>query len=183
MTSPSKTLDDVRNVGLLNVPNGSFLITGRPRMRSAWLAGLMSFAYTIYHEAPLAAKPIQSDVPFGLIDPGAACLYPIKAMSEFLGQRIVIIERHAKDARKSLERLVGQQVTHWDELEKRYQFFKRESDALVVPFEHLTDFETVFALVEYCTGAQLSRQHFDLFDGLRIEQDFKKAQQREASAA
>lgn len=184
MTTPSKKLDDIRDVGIVRVPTGSFLITGRPRIRSAWLAALLSCGNVpVYHEAPLPKAPIDEKLSFGLVDSGAACLWPNKALQLYAGHTIIIIERPEKDCRASLERLVGQEAKHWDLLEERYQFFKSRSGATIVQFDSLNEWGGVQPLVEYLIHVRITRQRFQLFDGLRVEQDFRKAQQREAAAA
>lgn len=188
MTTPSKTLDDMRNVGIGPVAPGSFLITGRPRVRSAWLAALLATdAMPVYHEAPLAKTPIDQEGPFGLIDPGAACLYPNLALEKFRDCTIIVIERSEKESRTALERLAGKKAEHWDAIEERYQFFrkavKKRAEVLFIPFIELNEYWILCKLMRLTTNQILTQQRFELFDGLRIEQDFHKAQLREQAAA
>lgn len=175
-------LEDIRQVGLEFVPRGSFLITGRPRIRSAWLAAVLSGEdMNLYHEAPLPKHPIIEKEAFGLVDPSAATLWPRKALKLFEGKQIIVIDRPEADSRASLEKLAGQKAAHWQDLEDRYQMFLREADVTLVPYASIADYEVVSNLVSMCTGAFLTRERFDLFDGLHIEQDFIKAQRREAA--
>lgn len=186
MTNPSKVLDDIRSVGLSRAEAGSFLITGRPRIRSAWLAALLANdEISVYHEAPHAKQPI-TDAVYGLLDPGAACLYPNLALEAFEGRTIIIIERPEKDARASLERLINATAGNWSAIEDRYQLFKSralELGAITVPYSTLEDYEVISNIVALCTGADLSRQRFELMLGLHVEQDFLRAREREQAAA
>lgn len=186
MSIPSQSLDDIRSVGVSRAEAGSFLITGRPRIRSAWLAALLcSDDFPVHHEAPLAKTPI-TDAVYGLIDPGAACLYPNLALELFGERLIVIIERSEQQSRASLEALIGKSAGNWGAIEQRYQFFKAEAvrrGAIVMSYAQLEDFELVAGLVSLCTGATLTRQRFEMLLGLRVEQDFVRAQARERAAA
>lgn len=182
----STTPIDIRTPGLGKVPAGSYLITGLPRIRSAWLAAVLCRDdFPVVHEAPPAKMPIKLRQPFGLIDPGAACLYPNLALKAFAKSAlIIIIERPAADSRRSLERLIGGPAGNWGALEERYRFFRASArNVRAYPFSALDNYSAVSDLYIDCTGYRLSRDRFDLFQTLRVEQDFVKAAKREASAA
>lgn len=120
--------------------------------------------------------------PGGLCDPGAACLYPHAALGLFHMRRIVIIERPAKDSRRALEKFAGGVAAKWGEIEKRYNFFRESVKApIIVQFKDLADFGVVSSLCLELTGQKLSRERFNLFDGLHIEQDIVKRAKQEAA--
>lgn len=186
-TSPKKrreqkptVLPDLRVPGFAAAPEGSYLITGLPRTRSAWLAALFSSdALPCFHEAPASPDTIDTSKPFGLCDPSAACLYPHHALKIFSGKTIVVVLRGAASARESLEVLLGQKASAWDAIEERYNHFLANApNVRTVPFGGLSDFGTVRQLYREVRGRNLSRVRFDLFDGLLIEQDLAKAAAR-----
>lgn len=179
------TITDIRTPGLGKVPAGSYLITGLPRIRSAWLAAVLCRDdFPVVHEAPPKQHPIKLSKPFGLIDPGAACLYPNLALKAFAQSTIVIIARPAVACRRSLERLLGGPAGNWTALENRYSFFLESvPNAHQYPFNALDDYRVVNEISHICTGYQLSRDRFNLFQTLRVEQDFVKAAKREQGAA
>lgn len=175
---------DLRVPNIGRVHAGSYLITGLPRIRSAWLAALLSHDDMLcYHEAPTEKMPpIDPGFPFGLCDPGAACLYPNAALNLFGAINVVIIDRSAKDSRRALEKFAGAPATQWQALEERYEFFcANAADPYFVNFRDLNNFGVVDLLHRFVTGRPLKRARFDLFDGLRIEQDVVKRAQLEAA--
>lgn len=177
-------LDDLRTPGILKVPEGSYLVTGLPRIRSAWLAAVLTRDDAIsYHEAPTEQmRPIDGKLPFGLFDPGAACLYPNFALKAFDRRKIVIIERDPAISRRALEKFAGSELPYWEAVESRYNQFRRYAvQPMIVPFKHLAQFDTVDRISKFVTGWPLSRARFDLFDGLRIEQDIVKRALAEAA--
>jgi hypothetical protein len=181
----SSPLNDLRVPNIKGVPAGSYLITGLPRIRSAWLSALLSTEMLpCYHEAPTERMPpIKTGAPFGLLDPGAACLYPNWALEHFSEERIILIERPISDSRRALEKFAGMPATNWKAIEDRYLWFrgKLPKRATRVRFKELADYEVVAALYAMCTRGELSRQRFELFDGLRIEQDVVKRAKAEAA--
>jgi hypothetical protein len=182
--SPPLSLKDLREPNIGRVHQGSYLITGLPRIRSAWLSALLSHDdFYCYHEAPTTAMPpINPGFPFGLCDPGAACLYPRTALNLFGAHKVVIIDRSARDSRRALEKFAGAPATNWQALEERDEFFcSRVEDAYFVSFKDLSKFSVVDALHRHVIGRPLNRQRFDLFDGLRIEQDVVKRAKAEAA--
>lgn len=179
-------LEDLRVPNIGKVPEGSYLITGLPRIRSAWLSALLTRDDCVcYHEAPTLGMPALDDPSaFGLCDPGAASLYPNFALKAFDGRKMVIIERAPSDSRRALEKFAGMEATNWDAIEARYNHFRRYAvQPLVVKFKQLSDYRTVNKIHLFVLGWSLTRQRFDFFDGLRIEQDVMKRAQAEARAA
>lgn len=181
----SSPLNDLRIPNIKAVPAGSFLITGLPRIRSAWLSALLSTeTLPCYHEAPTdKMPPIKTAAPFGLLDPGAACLYPNWALEHFAGQLIIIIERPILDSKRALEKFAGVAATNWKAIEDRYLMFRGKAPkrTVRVRFNDLADYETVARLYAMCAHGGLSRQRFELFDGLRVEQDIVKRAKAEAA--
>jgi hypothetical protein len=181
-TSP---LNDLRVPNVRAVAAGSYLITGLPRIRSAWLSALLSTEMLpCYHEAPTEnMAPIDTTAPFGLLDPGAACLYPQWALSHFSDRLIILIERPINDSKKALEKFAGMPATNWKAIEDRYLMFREKTPkrTVRVKFRDLARYEVVAELYSMCTHGKLSRQRFELFDGLRVEQDIVKRAKAEAA--
>lgn len=175
------TPNDIRTPGLGKVPAGSYLITGLPRIRSAWLAAVLCRDdFPVVHEAPPKHYPLKMKQSFGLIDPGAACLYPNLALKAFNRSTIIVIDRSAVSSRRSLERLLGGPAGNWQAIEERYRYFCASvQTAKVYSFKALDEYSVVNEISVVCTGFDLSRDRFDLFQTLRVEQDFVKAAKRE----
>lgn len=146
-----------------------YLITGLPRMRSAWLAALFECA----HDAAVSGIPDG-----GLCDPCAACLYPRKALEYFTGSPIVIVRRDEAESRESFERWVGAGVTQWVAMTENLKWFAQHSKHIEVPYADLNDYGKVAAMYHYCTGNDLQKKRFEFFDVLRIEQHKQKAELR-----
>lgn len=169
-----------------------FLVTGLPRMRSAWLAALFSsdqvqcFHDAIHHGgvdrmlADISASKAQI---VGLLDPSAASVYPRDALAIFGNDPIVVVFRDERECRTGLEKWMGQYLTHWDELVKHCQWFLKAVDRKFYAIEYATldDYEAVAEMYRICTGLTLDRHRFDLFNTLKIEQHYGKAAQAAAS--
>lgn len=181
-TSP---LNDLRVPNVKAVPAGSYLVTGLPRIRSAWLSALLSTEMMpCYHEAPTEKMaPIDTAAPYGLLDPGAACLYPNWALSHFSNHLIIIVERPINDSKRALEKFAGVAAANWAAIEDRYLMFREKAPkrAVRVKFRDLAKYEVVAELYSMCARGRLTRQRFELFDGLRIEQDIVKRVKAEAA--
>lgn len=165
-----------------------FLITGYPRMRSAWLAALFSSDRVLcFHDGAhhggvaqlLHSVGIAKDhEAVGLFDPCAACVYPRKALELFNGHQIVVVRRDESDSRRALEAWCGHSLPNWGELRANYQHFTDVAPRSLewIDFEALDDFTAVSNLYRICTGGlSLDRRRFDLFNTLRIDQHRDKA--------
>lgn len=151
-----------------------FLVTGLPRMRSAWLAALFaSNQVRCIHEIGLvgldAFRRMTGTV--GVFDPAAPLMYP----DEDFDLRIVV-RRDAEVARRSLQLWFGCELPHWHEIESALKRFEDRYHPEVIAFESLDDFDALSALHRRCTGAALSVERFELFDKLKIEQHRDKAE-------
>ncbi len=167
-----------------------FLITGLPRMRSAWLAALFSSdAVRCFHDAVhhgginkmLELIKNCKSPHVGLCDPAAACVYPRLALESFQNDRIIVVRRHEEDCQLGLERWAHAPMSCWDELVENHRWFRDQAGDrfLWVEYEDLDNFGTVSEVFRLCTGLALDKERFDLFNTLQIEQHYAKA----ASAA
>lgn len=162
-----------------------FLITGFPRMRSAWLAALFSSDLVhCFHDAAhhgsvtgMLNEVVKSTSQIvGLCDPSAACVYPQLAIKLFAESPIVIVRREADDAKQALETWAGMEMKNWHELGANYDWFARSAaHACWIDYADLDDYFVVSELYRHCTGLLLDKHRFDLFNTLKIEQHREKA--------
>lgn len=164
-----------------------FLITGLPRIRSAWMAALFSsdrvrcFHDAVHHGGvEKMLEQIQScSAPIvGLIDPSAASVYPRSVLAMFDRCPIILINRHEEDCRTGLEKWTGWKLGHWDDVVAAHKWFLEQLGPRLVwvDYDDLDDFDTVAEIYRVCTGLQLDKDRFDLFNTLKIEQHFGKAE-------
>lgn len=164
-----------------------FLITGLPRMRSAWLAALFSsdqvrcFHDAVHHggvERMLAELQSTNAPVLGLIDPAAATVYPRDALAIFSDDPVVVVFRDEEESRIGLERWFGQRLVGWDGLLKNREWFLHELSGkfYAIDYAHLDDYDAVAEMYHICTGLPLDRHRFDLFNTLKIEQHHAKAE-------
>jgi hypothetical protein len=149
-------------------------------MRSAWLAALFSGdGVATFHDvesygglsAALAYGPTHG-VTVGICDPSAASVWPEKALREFYECPIVYIERPGW--RASAKRVFPDVSDAWCDLsEKQSAWFKQHS-RMVVQYDQLDDFDTVARIYWCCTDRKLSRQKFELFRFLNVQQDTRR---------
>lgn len=163
-----------------------FLVTGLPRVRTAWMAALFSgdkvkcFHDAVHHggvqrlleHVDSCRSPI-----VGLLDPGAACVYPREAIKMFAGWPIVVVERNSDDSRTGLQNWFGFPLDNWENLESNFKWFLENipTQYYSVPFDALDEFNTVNHLYGHCTGLSLDSHRFNLFNTLKIEQHRGKA--------
>lgn len=161
-----------------------FLVTGLPRIRSAWLAVLFSTLgvdtchdfSTRFNTLAELKTWIRSPGLKGWCDPSAACLLADFSMVEFAGYPVVFIERDAADSRASLARWMGATATpRFDAVAVSANNFKEGIPALIVPYADLERYETVACIVRHCTGLRLPLETWRALDLLKIEQHVGKA--------
>jgi hypothetical protein len=169
-----------------------FLITGLPRIRSAWLAALFSgdkvqcFHDAIHHGGVdrMLETIEQSTAPVvGLIDPGAASVYPRDALAVFGSSTIIMVFRNEEESRAGLARWFGKDLTHWDDLVKNHGWFMTQATKqfYAIDYVSLDDYAAVAEVYRICTGMTLDKHRFDLFNTLKIEQHYGKAAQAAAA--
>lgn len=160
-----------------------YLLTGLPRIRSAWFAALLSTDSVPCYHSPEDPETLTGE--FGISDPGAACLYPDWASWASDSAPIVIVTRDPADSRKSLERWSGLALPQvgWEAIIESYDAFLDDSSpmTLYVPYGCLDDYAAVAMIHKHLTGRTLSRTRFDIFNGLKIEQHLDKARNRSPS--
>jgi hypothetical protein len=158
----------------------NYLLTGLPRIRSAWFAALLTTDDKPCYHSP--EDPFSITGNFGIADPNAACLYPAWAIRETEDKPVVVIARNPDHSRDALARWGGVdpvQMEGWDAMVGNYRWFLNAvPHALVVPYEALDSYEEVAHIYRHLTGRALSKSRFDIFSALQIEQHLPKAQAR-----
>lgn len=159
---------------------GSYLITGLPRTRSAWLAALLSSDdFPCFHEhVPFTAQKRA----FGLCDPGAACCYPNAALNLWAERKVVIVVRNDDEAQRSLKAWLGvQHLPNWSTVLNAYRYFLSEATApFLVHYQQLADPNAVAVLYQRLIGRELTDERWHLFEGLNVQQHLPMAQARAA---
>lgn len=147
-----------------------FIITGLPRMRSAWFAALLSDGIHVAHDIALNSLEGAD----GWSDPAAACWFPDRVIQH--EGPVVLIVRSEIAAYSAFIKWseVAIPPSSWDTMVKNYHRVKNERDCLIIPFDALDSFEVVEAVAKHC-GRTLSKKRWDLFKSLKIEQDFEEA--------
>lgn len=161
-------------------------------MRSAWLAALFSsdqvqcFHDAIHHggvDRMLETITQSSAKIVGLIDPAAASVYPRDALAIFGNDPIVVVFREEQACRDGLTKWFGKELTHWDDLLKHLEWFLQKTDRkfYAIDYDSLDDYVAVAEVYRICTGLELDKHRFDLFNTLKIEQHYGKAAQAAAA--
>lgn len=159
----------------------SYLITGLPRCRSAWLAAVLSTPdLPCVHDRASVGWPI--DYAHGLSDPTVACVNPHVIVTSVWRDSVpvVIIERDGKDSYESFRAFAsrgGLDVTpdRWDRLVQSFEWFKEQvtgPGTLTVPYDLLDCLDVVRGIGRH-VGVHLSPAHVDHFQHLHIEQSIK----------
>lgn len=165
-----------------------FCITGLPRSRTAWLAGLLAAhgAETI-HERPMFFQSLGELRTWlyapgkvkGLVDAFAALTYPDFTIRHFSDQPLVLIHREPEDVRRSYEAWAGVRVPYYDQAIRNWEYFKDEArlhaNPLHVQYKDLENEKVVSTLCDWCTGRELDHMTWLLFNKLKIEQHKMKA--------
>jgi hypothetical protein len=170
----------------MRAPDGSYLITGRPRSRTAWLAALFYAEVPCIHDdVPALDGLCAAGKPFGFSSPSLPAVDPKKAIDVFGLCPIVVIERDAESSHEALARWVKLPMPHWRLIEENYQAFLRQLPhvPLRVPYESLDDFGVVNEVHRSCTGKPLDRQRFEFFNVLRVDQHLEKIAAKTPAAA
>jgi hypothetical protein len=170
-----------------------FLVTGLPRIRSAWFTVLFqALGVDACHEYRSRFDSLDAFVDWlraptfkGWCDPSAVCLFPEIAAHEFKGAKVVIIERNPAESRSALQRWSGLPLPHWNVVLENLNLFRRtiEADVLTVQYRNLDRFEVVASVVRHCSGIDLPFPVWREFDLLKIEQHMPKARALWTAAA
>lgn len=154
-----------------------YLVTGRPRTRTAWLSALFytDRIPTFHDDLVGAMKFDDAGQSFGLFGSGPLCMDYQHTAKLFSGCPIVVIERDEAESRQALEKRYGVELTAWGNIEGAYQgFLSAAGYTLRVPVERLDEYDSVNEIYRHCTGGELSRDRFAHFHGLKIEQFSEK---------
>lgn len=158
-----------------------FLVTGLPRSRTAWLAALFNAVgfETIHDWAATFGSWSQFKRWYvgnrGWCDPCAACAHPGLTLKLMEGHNIVVVARDPKQSAASLALAQPGDERIFGIVQRNYEQFARDARALVVDYDSLDYYMGVARVVEYCTGAILSRELYRTFNMLKIEQHTEKA--------
>ena len=155
-----------------------YLITGLPRMRSAWLSAVLSTPdLPCVHDRATAGLV---DYKHGLSDPMVSCVAPAAMVKVTYRQPlpVVIIERNPEEAFASLCVMADRadlsiDRREWESLVREHLWFReRVPQAMVVPYDLLND-SYVVQSIGAAVGVSLSIPHIDRFQRLYIEQHVK----------
>ena len=158
----------------------SFLITGHPRCRTAWLSALLAA-----HGAPCVHDALirsADDIPegWGISDPGFALHYP-HLSTEWVNKNnatVVVITRD--NARQAFEDEFGTvSDLAWERMEDNLTIFMNNvpQHELYTATE-LTDDEIVGEIITLCTKQEPSPQIISTFQQLQITQHLGVAKHR-----
>ena len=157
----------------------SFLITGHPRCRTAWLSALLAA-----HGAPCVHDALirsADDIPegWGISDPGFALHFPkqTKQWVEDNDTTVIVIVRN--NAREAFEREFGKvSDTSWAVMQHNLYAFRKAVEHHKFYAEDLNDDETVGEIVRLCTKQEPSPQIISTFQQLQITQHLGVAKHR-----
>jgi hypothetical protein len=172
-----------------NTPlKSNFFITGYPRIRSAWLAAMITANGTLcIHDYRTATKGkakllawLEDHPKAGIADPCLASLEPDFALKYFKDLQCAVILRPFGDCKKSYEAWSGKDVAvdHWKLINNNYRNFIENlnpKNVMYVPFKELDHYPTTDKLVQHLTGKPLNRDIFKMFNLMKVEQHFTKA--------
>lgn len=149
-----------------------FLITGLPRIRSAWLTALLTaVGADVTHES-LTGPPFFG----GWCDPTAACVWPEEAAKWIDSRPCVFINRNPLECRVSWEKWAGVELGNWQEICTNVAQFSLLTSPVVIEYKDLEEYSTVAHIVKYCVGRYLPKYTWRVFNNLKIEQHLAKAQ-------
>lgn len=164
-----------------------FLVTGLPRMRSAWFATLFNAlgVDTVHdYDAMFGSLEVMEGWLHqpglkGWCDSSAACLHPEFSAREFAGMPVVIVDRDPSESCAAFTRW-AQLPINMQTSKANLDLFRRliGPDVLTVQYADLNAYATVAAVVFHCTRLYLSRATWQTFDLLKIEQHMPKARAR-----
>ena len=164
----------------MKAPSGSYLITGLPRCRTAWLAALLYGDIPCYHDNPGSLLALVAiGTPFGLSSPSLVAWKPMLAVEIFADAPIVVVHRPAIDSRASHEAWFGSRLENWKIIEDRFAWFMREvprDRLLVVESSELDNYEAANRVHFHCLGTPLPAEKFGVFNLLKIEQHRQKVE-------
>ena len=157
----------------------SFLITGHPRCRTAWLSALLAA-----HGAPCVHDALirsADDIPegWGISDPGFALHFPdvTQRWVDHTNATVIIITRDR--ARQAFEEEFGGiPDDSWEAMSMNLHKFRERVGHHHFEAKHLTDDETVGEIVRLCTKQEPSPQIISTFQQLQITQHLGVAKHR-----
>lgn len=160
-----------------------FLLTGLPRSRTAWFAALFNAVgvETIHDWAATFGSWSIFKAWFqgerGWCDPCAACVHPTKTIELMKGHKVVIVTRALADSYAAYAKWDGSDDPEmFVQMTNNYKYLRRTlNDAMEIEYAELNSFFGVQRVVYHCTGLVLSRQLYDTFNLLKIEQHKDKA--------
>jgi hypothetical protein len=146
-----------------------FVITGLGRCRTAWFAALLSDDFTsCRHEFSAEcesiddyAKAARPGKVSGIADTAIWLLGDEMAK---VARRVVVIHRDPYHVEQFAAKVWGAEISM-----EPYADRLLGLHALHVFFDDLVDYDSVNEVVKYCTGRDLDRGRYDLFQGLNIQ--------------
>jgi hypothetical protein len=184
----------------------SFLITGLQRSRTAWLANFLTFRKSYCFHEPMLLVDDLTDLPQLFSESGAETVGASSAVLPFYIDKIwpllpdpklVIIERNLGDSFQSLLRMLKELPEEHREAisldavrdvhEKNWWVLddvKKKYDALIVPFDALTEKGACRQVWEYCVPNEpFHEARWEMLDFFRIQVKFDEYVQRTSPEA
>jgi hypothetical protein len=161
-----------------------FFITGLPRTRSAWLANLFTTSTSLcFHEPQETAAQLQAQNPgwrIGLADSTLAIKFA-ELSKEFPDAPWLLVEREAKEAKRSFLKFVGAHVHlpagaldyYFDTHAKASAALRAWPKALVVPYYQI-DEQAEKIWNHLLPGVPYCRARMAVLRDLKVEQNFSK---------
>ena len=159
-----------------------YLITGLPRMRSAWLAAILSTVSETSHETrPLFSTRedlqdwllAESDTAAGIVSPAGLGEFE-DGRQLFDGYPVVFIRRQAHEARTSFNAYLGEEypVKDWLAVVDNAKKWKARAN-LVIDYEDLEYKDYLDKITDTCKIPRVSEHNWRLFNYLNIQQHKK----------
>jgi hypothetical protein len=171
-----------------------FLVTGLPRIRSAWFCALFNamgvdciheWGYEFNYDRAAFSHWLRASHIVGVCDPSLACAEDRTHVLEvFENKKVVIINRDPIEAQHSFEAWIGQRAPNYAALIANLESFKKElsADVLEVDFDQLDKYDAVRAVVKHCCGWVVPYRLWRRYDGLCVEQHLSKAARARSKA-
>ena len=151
-----------------------YLVSGHPRVRSAWLCALLNaHGSRCVHDLETNGYPLS--IICGVSDPGIAMLRPYDACRYNKGASICLTRR---DWRQAFERWAGVSLSDKaaQAIDENVQRYKALPNVYHLDYKMLENSTKVAEVIELCTRKPADPNLIKIFQQLKIEQHIEKAQ-------
>ncbi len=151
----------------------TFLITGYPRSRTAWLANFLSYGSSFCHHEPVVHTAVEKlpqllentkTETVGISD-STALLYFNDFLTAFPLTKIVLVKRDSQEVVKSLLRLGFDFRSGVSKFEQAFREIEKRHEVLTVPFGALPAAE----IWDYCVpGEPVNHMRLQMLENFRV---------------